>query len=323
MDLRKRCSMPIEKKRSIANAVVTGATSFLGSSVVNLLLQRGCTVYGLVRPESTSRANLPRDERFHEITTELSDTDRWIGAVGSADTFFHFAWGGPGVQGRANAAVQKQSAQNTMICLEAAACIGVTRFIFSGSQAEYGLVRGMTSETTPCAPISEYGKNKLEVCKKAPSAAAQHGMEYVHTRIFSIYGKNDHPYTLIPSCIRCFLENRTMELSSCQQLWNFLNVNDASEAIVRLAECALDTPSPVVNVAGEDTRPLWQFVEEIHRLTGGLGVCAYGARQGGDTSGDNWPDISYLKRLTGWNQQISFSEGVSELIRDEKRRNGE
>lgn len=312
--------------RELQRIVVSGATSFIGSAVCRALLERGCQVYGLVRPGSAARDMLPVHPGFHEVSCELSDTQTWVGRIGRADTFFHFAWGGPGARGRADKVVQGQSAAFTLDCMRGAARLGIDRFFFSGSQAEYGPVYGMTTEDTPCRPILEYGKCKLRVCQTAPELARELGMTYVHARYFSVYGPNDHPYTLIPSCIRCFLSGGTMELSECTNKWNFLHVDDAAEASVRLAACDLPEPAVVVNLAGSDTRILKEFVEEIHRLAGGAGHCAYGARKSIEQPVDNWPDIRRLQALTGWQPRIAFARGVGALIeaeRAKRRREGD
>ena len=147
-------------------------------------------------------------------------------------------------------------------------------------------------------------------------------MEYLHTRFFSVYGPNDHPYTLIPSCIRCFLAGETMELSKCRNMWNFLHVRDAAEAAVLLAECELSDPAVVVNVAGPDTRILRSFVEEIYRLCGERGVCGFGMRRVSEKPVDNWPDTTRLHTLIDWSARISFEEGIKELIQTEAAKAG-
>lgn len=306
--------------REIKTAVVTGATSFIGSAVCQALLNRGCEVFGIVRPESVSRNRLPTHPHFHEVLCELSNTEVWVSAIGQADSFFHFAWGGPGIDGRSNVDIQKQSANLAMLCVRAAARLGVGRFFLSGSQAEYGRVSGIIREETPCHPVLEYGKQKHDVSQRAPLLAQSLSMEYVHARFFSVYGPGDHPYTLIPSCIRCFCAGETMALSECTNRWNFLHVEDAAEATIQLMTCQLEKPTCLVNLAGTDTRVLKEFVEEIHRLAGGKGRCDYGARKTAETPVDNWPDVGLLQHLTGWVPRIPFDQGIMALIREEENR---
>ena len=304
--------------RTLRRVAISGATSFIGSAALRLLLDRGCEVYGIVRPNSRSLHLLPDHPRFHPVLCSIGETEKWVDGIREADTFFHFAWGGPGMAGRADAAVQHQSAVDTLSAIRAAKELGVRRFFFSGSQAEYGRVSGKITEETPCAPVIEYGKSKVEVFRAAPGLAESLGMEYVHARIFSVYGPNDHPYTLVPSCVRSFLRGERMELSECTNMWNFMHVRDAAEASVRLAECGLPSPFAVVNVAGTDTRVLKDFVEEIHRLCGGTGECAFGARHVSETPVDNWPDITRLRQLITLPPPVSFEQGILELIRIEK-----
>ena len=306
--------------RKLSRVVVSGATSFLGAAVIKKLLERNCEIFGIVRPDSKARNMLPNYPQFHEISCDICDTTAWLEAIGRADTFFHFAWGGPGIQGRADSVVQRQSADHTLAAVEAAVQLGVSRFFFSGSQAEYGRTKGKITENTPCSPILEYGKNKLAVCRTVTELAKKLGVEYVHGRFFSVYGPNDHPYTLVPSCIRAFLKDETIALSECTNLWNFLHVDDAAEAAVQLTECALDESSVIVNIAGSDTRILREYVEEIFRLCGEKGKCAFGARHVSEEPVDNWPDISRLQGLIDWQPRVAFEDGIKELIVQEKGR---
>ena len=306
--------------RRMEKVVITGATSFIGSFVARALLERGCEVYGIVRQESKAKDMLPVSSRFHIVTGDMSNTDRWADEIGTADTFYHFAWGGPGAAGRADVAVQTQNVEDTMNCIRAAAKMQVRRFVFAGSQAEYGQTKGIITEETACNPILEYGKCKLKVRQQAPVLAAQLGIEYIHTRIFSVYGPGDHPYTLIPSCIRTFLAQGNMEMTSCEQKWNFLHVNDIADAFCALGTCCWQEDSPVVNVASNDTRILREYVDEIFELTGRLGTCAFGDRRGGEKPVDNWPDTEKLFRITSWKPKVSFSQGILQLIELEKKR---
>ncbi len=306
--------------RNISRVVVSGATSFLGSAVVKKLIENECEVYGIVRPSSSSRYMLPKSAQFHEILCDVSDTESWVRQIKNADTFLHFAWGGPGINGRSDSVVQRKSAENTFEALSAAKKLGVSRFFISGSQAEYGKVNGKIAEGTPCNPVLEYGRNKLLVSQEAPKIAMNYNMEYVHARFFSVYGPHDHPYALIPSCIRTFLADETMELSECSNLWNFLHVDDAAEAVLKLVECDLPTKSVIVNVASTDTRILREFVEEIYHLCGERGECAFGARHVSEKPVDNWPDISRLKSIINWEPRIGFEEGITALIQEESKK---
>ena len=72
-----------------------------------------------------------------------------------------------------------------------------------------------------------------------------------------------------------------------------------------------DSGNPVFNVAGDDTRPLKEFVEEIHRLCKGGGNCLYGDRKENAEGAVNLiPDIGKICRITGWKPETAFGEGI-------------
>ena len=70
-------------------------------------------------------------------------------------------------------------------------------------------------EDQPCHPVSEYGKNKVLVWEQAKELSVQLRIDYIHTRIFSVYGPGDHPWSLISACLDTFLKGGHMELGAC------------------------------------------------------------------------------------------------------------
>lgn len=81
-------------------------------------------------------------------------------------------------------------------------------------------------ETRECHPVSEYGKAKIAFGRNATEKVRQWNqagvcrMEYVHTRIFSVYGRR--PSVVIGEYLRGhFLQGEEMEFGACTQLWIF------------------------------------------------------------------------------------------------------
>lgn len=66
-----------------------------------------------------------------------------------------------------------------------------------------------------------------------------------------------------------FLANGHMEMGPCTQQWNFLYVQEAAQILVKLLLGKV--PAGVYNVAGEDTRPLKSYIEEVYELCGRKG----------------------------------------------------
>lgn len=300
---------------------VTGAGSFLGLALIRELQSRGHECFAIVRQESKSAGLLADIPGIHIVYSDMADTAKWSAQIGRFDVMYHLGWDGVGAEGRANPQIQKKNTEDALACMKAAHDCGAGTFLFAGSQAEYGPRREWTTEETPCEPVIEYGKGKLAMLSRAVPLAEKLGMTYIHMRIFSVYGPGDHPWALVPSCIRCLLENGEMGLSSCTQNWNFLHVRDAARAMVELMQVRPMGKDCIYNVAGTDTRELRSFVEEIHRLTGGRGTLLFGGR--GETLEKPFgimPDISKLLREIDWTPEVTFEEGIRELIALEEKR---
>lgn len=301
--------------------VVTGATSFIGRAVVEELLEKRHQVFAAVRPDSAGRGELEAMQRetggqLTVLPVDLSacgTLDRHPALEGWADLWLHLGWEGSGSANRTNPEIQARNIGYALEALGAAARLGCTRFLFSGSQAEYGIADGLMREDSPCHPVSEYGKDKLEVCRRAGERAAELGITYLHARIFSVYGPGDHPWSLVSSCVDTFLKGGHMEFGACTQLWNYLYIKDAVRAITGLL--LAKSPSGVYNVAGNDTRPLREFIGEIHRLCGGRGTFEYGKRPpNAEGVVSLKPDTGKLYRTANFQPRISFEEGIREMI---------
>lgn len=304
-------------------ALITGATSFMGAALTRELLESGYDCYAVVRPGSPREALLPLDHpALRVIRRDLRDVAGWQAEIPGCDVFYHLGWGGVGAQGRADVAIQAENVALSEQCLRAAAALQAKRFIFAGSQSEYGIHDGPITEDTPCDPVIEYARGKLAFLSIAQSLAEALGIGYVHLRIFSVYGPHDHPWTLINQCVQGFLAGERVPLSSCEQMWNFLHVDDAARAMRLIGECPLSDPSPVYHLASTDTRPLRAFVEALWEAAGRRGAPGWGERQGAPEKAHGIePRMDKFLQATNWQPRITFEEGVRALV--EAARKGE
>ncbi|WP_124065189.1 NAD(P)-dependent oxidoreductase [Clostridium sp. E02] len=302
------------------NIVVTGATSFLGRALVDELLKNH-SVYAVVRPGSKNIGSLNKDrdnltiierelEQLHELNQEIKEP---------CQAFYHFGWDGSGSENRMKPLVQKKNVEDSLKALEGARRLGCRRFLFSGSQAEYGIHSRAMSEETECRPVSEYGKAKLEFSQMAISQtrewkkAGVSQMDYLHARIFSVYGPGDHPWSLVESCLRAFGSGDYISLGECTQMWNFLYLTDCIRALILLMEQEKESGSGIYNVAGpeRETRPLREYIRMMYVGMGGHGSYSFGLlKPNAEGPANLIPDIKRLEQDTGWHPQVSFLEGI-------------
>jgi len=298
--------------------VITGATSFIGLELINLLLSQGHSVVAVCRPNSKGLSSIPQGVEI--VASEMSGYRNLHKNITSADVFINLAWCGTRHDGRNIADVQKENISYTLTTMFAAEKIGCKVFVESGSQAEYGSTTLPQTENMPCYPFSEYGKAKLEVKEKAFELSEQLDIKYIHLRIFSIYGENDHPWTLVMSAIEKMLKNEKVELSPCTQNWNFVYVKDAVRQIVGLCEYAIKTSNykhEVYNIASKDTRVLKEFVEEMKQISTSESELNYGAMIPQNLVSIQ-PQVSKTDSATGFISNYSFEEVVN-LIIDKKK----
>lgn len=320
------------------NIVVTGATSFIGAPMVDKLIEMGHDVYAVVRPASKNLARLGTGrERLHVIEMNLQEADRLDDVIlVPCEAFFHFGWDGAGSDNRMNRAVQQQNVADSLKAMEGAKKLGCRSFLFSGSQAEYGIHREAMTEDTPLNPVSEYGKAKVDFCRQAMEltdrwnqagcdchgdSCAERGSDrfrYIHARIFSIYGPGDHPWSLVESCLKTFPAGGCLSLGECTQMWNFLYLDDLLEALTALW---LNGADGIFNVAGEkdETRPLKDYVRLMYEACGCHGSYSCGRRpQNAEGPANLIPDVKKLMEATGWRQETPFKEGIRRMINRKK-----
>ena len=300
--------------------VVTGATSFIGQAVIRQLAGQGHEVIAPVRPSSKNREHLLNIDDLQIVDLDIRDVEQLPDLLGPEpiDIFLHLAWDGIGSAGRQDENVQKENIANSLNALRTAERAGCRRFLFSGSQAEYGIHQEILTEDMTCRPVSAYGKAKLEFGKQAKALCKSMKMSYIHTRIFSVYGPGDHPWSLVNSCLLAWEQNERMQLGECTQQWNYLYIDDAANALIALMT---NGKGGIYNIAGEDTRLLRSYIEEMYQLCGNKGSYQYGVREpNAEGPASLIPSIVRIRQETGWRPETTFAEGIYETMQSMQRR---
>lgn len=297
--------------------IITGATSFIGLELTEYLLANGHSVIAVCRPNSKGLSSIPDGAEL--VTSEMVDYGNLHNEIKQADVFINLAWGGTGHDGRNVVDVQKENIAYTTAAFFAAEKMGCKLFLEAGSQAEYGSTTEPQSEESSCNPFSEYGKAKLQVKEELFKLSEQMDMKYIHLRIFSMFGENDHTWTLVMSAIDKMLANEQVDLSPCTQNWNFVYIKDAVRMITTICEKSVSNPKfkhEVYNIASNDTRQLKEFVEEMKRLANSTSTLKYGANIPQNLVSLQ-PDMTKTVQTCGFSDFHSFDD-VIKIIIDKK-----
>ncbi len=273
-----------DEKEIIVRVLITGITSFLGLYTAKLLLREGHEVIGAVRPGSRRASELdaygitayPTYRTVHLDLSELPAPElgeaHYAQVMGSIspllDAWVHFAWDGVGSAGRSDTNIQIENVQNAKKAYLYAKLLGARKFLFAGSQAEYG-----TGNHRVPMPVSPYGKAKLAFGRWATEQSLlseiydDTPMQFIHMRIYSVYGKGDHETSLVNTVLKAALHHEAITLGPCTQRWNYLEVHDLARAI-RILLVSEDTRTDVYDIAGSDSRALKKYVIAMNSIAG-------------------------------------------------------
>ena len=231
------------------------------------------------------------------------------------DAWIHFAWDGVGSAGRSDTNIQIENIQNAKKAYLYAKLLGARKFLFAGSQAEYGI----GNHRVPM-PVSPYGKAKLSFGRWATEQSLlseiydDAPMQFIHMRIYSVYGSGDHETSLVNTVLRAALRHEAITLGSCEQRWNYLEVHDLARAI-RILLRSGDTRTGIYDIAGSDSRMLKKYVIAMNAIAGDGAELRFGTRANNAEGAANMsPEILKLQRL-GFHQEISFEAGIGMLLK--------
>lgn len=309
--------------------LITGAASFLGRHLVEYFLSKDEEVLALVRENARGADELlgyKANNKFKLIVLDMKDIER---LDIDFDICIHLAWGGIGKEGRMDENIQRENINAAIKLMKVCKERGAKRFLFAGSQAEYGQTLSdieakygkdfdinaipKQGEDAPTNPKSEYGKAKLELKSKLKNFGDSLGIEYVHMRIFSVFGSGDHETSLISTCIRDFKENKDVHIGECIQSWNYIYIKDLCEAVYLLSKKDLQGEF-VFNVAGENNRILMDYVKDIKRLLDSSGDIVVEKKEAASEGLPFLnPSIEHLKGI-GFVESYGFEKGIKDCI---------
>ena len=305
-------------------AIVTGATGFIGLALCRELLQNGYEVVAVVRLDARKKDKMldlkkeigVLDKSLQILEVPLEEMSRLYTQYNiHADFFFHLAWNGSSGTAREDFDIQHSNIAFTANAIRVAKSCGCKKVIGAGSQAEYGVVDGAAFEekTVPC-PFMMYGSAKVAACQMGTVLAKQLQIGFVWPRIYSVYGVGENPGTLVNYVLDALRKGEVPELSSCENMWNFLYVSDCARALRILAEN--ENAQGIYHVASKDTRLLKEYVIEMRDLIAPDVDLGFGVKQADPKrTFQLQPDVGKLDHI-GFRAEISFEEGIKMKMKE-------
>jgi len=307
---RKRMGQDIKK------ALITGGAGFIGSHLVDALIDRGCEV-GVVDDLSTGRlSNLQHLQgRIEFCKGDIRDFDTMRRMASGCDAIFHLAAMVSVPQTVEDPVVSSAiNDTGTLMVLEAARQAGVGRVVLSSSCAVYGDDPEVPKhEKMPLKPQSPYAAQKLTNELHAGLYSELYGLETVCLRYFNVFGPRQDPSSPYSGVISIFMtlaaeKTKPLIYGDGNQYRDFIFVKDVVQANLKAA-LGQGISGEIFNIGSGQFIRIKDLWEMITRLAGVNIIPEFQDKRAGDIL-ESVGDIQKASELLGFKPEYNFKDGL-------------
>jgi nucleoside-diphosphate-sugar epimerase len=291
--------------------LVTGGSGFIGSHVVDRLLEKGAREV-VVFDKVVRRENLDQaGGRVTVVEGDVTEARAVRNATEGADGVFHMAVLplGPSVENPRLA--HEVNVGGSLNVFEAARDAGVEKVVYSSASSVYGDTEETTDESHPLNTRTMYGATKLAGEFYLCAFNAAYGLPYVTLRYMNVYGPRQEG-GLVMAVTRRLLAGEAPTLQGDgSQSFDFVHVRDVADANVHAM--ASDVSDETFNVGSGGEASVREVAEKLIEITGAAVEPQY------DTSqrvlmmrrvGTN----TRAKEKLGWQISIDLDEGLRDTV---------
>tara|TARA_R100000008_G_C3565813_1_gene159079 strand:- start:43 stop:951 length:909 start_codon:yes stop_codon:yes gene_type:complete len=291
--------------------IVTGGAGFIGSNLVDKLIEDGHEVIIFDDLSVGDYNNLNRYARFIDVDISKSNLDHYKKWFNGVDTIFHTA-----AKARVQPSIEdplffnETNVNGTLRLLKLAVDSGVKRFVYSASSSAYGDTDIFpTHEKVFTNPLSPYGAQKLMGEIYCKTFSQIYDIETVSLRYFNVYGERqslEGAYRLVMGIfVNQRLNNKPMTINGDgEQRRDFTYVGDVVRANILASKSDKVGNGEVINIGNGDNKS----VNELADMIGGDRVYGEPVIEPRQTLADN----SLAYDLLGWKPTMVLEDWVKE-----------
>jgi nucleoside-diphosphate-sugar epimerase len=295
--------------------LLTGGSGFIGSRVIEPLLDAGYEVHAL------GRAVAGTDRVVSHLVDLLDANEAAIVAEQvAAEQMLHLAWYAE--HGRFWESPENLSwVGASLSLLRAFVEAGGQRVVIAGTGAEYDwskvdepcleLPRGERA-ATPLRPSTLYGTAKHATYLVASAYAEQVGLSLAWGRIFLVYGPGEDQRRLLPSVTRALLDGRDAPTSDGAQIRDLMHVDDVARGFAALLASELEGPVNVASGEGVSIRQVCRLISEAAGRPDRLRLGALPRRPGEPES--LVADVARLREEVGFHPAVDLDQGIADAV---------
>lgn len=305
--------------------LVTGADGFIGSHLVEALLDEGCKVKAFVYYNSFNSWGwldslpLEKRDRIEVFAGDIRDPNGVRESMRGIDVVFHlaaliaipFSYHSPDSYVDTNI-------KGTLNVLQAAKELHTKRVLVTSTSEVYGTALYVPiDEKHPFQGQSPYSATKIGADRIAESFYRSFNLPVIIVRPFNTYGPRQSARAVIPTIITQLLCGKTeIKLGSLHPTRDFNYVKDTAAGFVAIAKCDAAIGQEI-NIATQDEISVGQLAQEmINQINPKAKIVIDDQRLRPEKSeverllGAN----GKIKQLTGWSPQFNLSRGIQETV---------
>lgn len=297
--------------------LVSGASGFVGANLIRRLLRDDHEVH-IVMTDPAPRwrlTDVADSVRIH--IGDLSDRDavRRIMATVRPEWLFHLATHGAYSWQTDVARIVRTNVEGSISLLDAAIDAGVEAFVQAGSSSEYGFKDHAPSESEALQPNSVYAVAKAAATHYCQFRARRSGVHAVTARLYSVYGPYEEPTRLVPTLLSFGLQGKLPPLVHPMIARDFVYVDDAVEAMLRMAAKTELPRGLVFNVCTGVQTTLAEVVATAESLLNLTVESEWSSMAARSWDTETWVgDPSSAQRLLGWRAGTDFRSGLERTL---------
>jgi UDP-glucose 4-epimerase len=295
-------------------AVVTGGAGFIGSHMVDHLLERGFRVRVIDNLSGGRKANLEHHAGDPALSLEeldIRDLQPESGLFRGVRYVLHFAGIGdivPSIERPIE--YMDTNVQGTVRVLECARHARVRKFVYAASSSCYGLAAMPTREDHPVSPQYPYALSKYQGEQAAFHWARVYRLPVNSIRIFNAYGTRVRTTGAYGAVFGVFFKQKLAGkpftvVGDGTQKRDFLYASDVATAFLKAAET--DKTGEIWNLGAGNPQSVNRLVELIG------GPVVYIPKRPGEPD-VTWADITKITRDLDWKPRIPFEQGVAWMM---------
>lgn len=294
--------------------IVSGATGFIGRNLINRLSSVDNTVYALIYEFDCLEIEFQNKSNIIPVVCNLENSDNDFSRIPEhADVFFHFAWLGVKPECRKNFDIQYRNIHITKNCLQLAKEKKVKKFLSPGTTNEYLYSGSVINKNTIPTPRDSYGSVKVALRYLQKQFCENEKIHFLYVIIAGIYSEYRRDNNVISYTIESLLQNKSPSLTKCEQLWDYVHIDDVIDALVAVSERG--SSDKAYAIGHGDNWALSNYIELIHNIINpSIPIRIGNVPYNSSVLPMSCIDLTDIQTDTDWKPKIDFETGIKRVI---------